>query len=471
MSDFLSNFSNDNYQGKKVGTKENEQEVSKKEESKTKEANKNNSKAKDVKAKDTKIKKPELKQTRTQNKEPIKLEEGIELDPNFQKEKRKKLVILASSILLIFIISFVIYRQANFVKVPDFKGKEMTEVRTWAAENKIQLDLKQEYDFEAQINTVISQKIKGKKIKKKSIFTLTTSLGPNPEDKINLPDFAKMTIEAARTWIKEQKAENVSIIEEFNDKTAKNAYLKMEFGNKELKKEDYKRSDKLILYYSKGAEPRKEDIEVPDFIGKAKTDLEDWAKKNEIQLSFEETFSDTVQANMIVSQETAKGKKIAKKDAFKVKVSIGKARVVPNYAQYTEEEAQSLTSTGLPIQVRTIFHATVPFGSFIGQSVEAGTTYKETDEVPPIVVTYSAGRPYLKDLRGSANEGDLQESFYKDFNSKGANVTFETYYVDSSQPKGIVVEMSVYGQYISLNQHIRIGISKGNLESDTSSES
>ena len=69
----------------------------------------------------------------------------------------------------------------------------------------------------------------------------------------------------------------------------------------------------------------------------------------------------------------------------------------------------------------------------------------------------------MKDLRGSVSEGDLPKLFFDEYESKGANIYYSIYYVDSAEPKGTVVEMSTYGQFIPLESTIWIGISLGNL--------
>jgi len=426
MSDFLSNFSKDNYQGKETNT-------------------------------DTKEPAREIPQKKQEE------ESEFELDPDFQKKKIRRYLILLAGCLLVLLVSFLVYRQVNYVTVPDFVGKEVSEVRKWGSENQVKLDIAQEYDFDKEINRIISQARKPeRKIKKKSTLKVTASLGANPKDQIELPDFQAMNVETAQAWIAENKAENVSIIENFDETVEKGKFLKMEFANKELDRENYTREDKLALYYSKGAEPRKEDIEVPDFTKKPKTELEEWARKNEVHLELEEVFSESVLQGSVVSQDFAKGREIAKRDVFKASVSLGKPKIVPDFSQYTISEAQEIEKS-VPVQVSTIFHSSVPFGNFISQSIGAGATYKEGDDIPLTRVFYSAGRPFMKDLRNAASEGDLQQIFYDEFQSKGADISYETFYVDSSQDKGMVVEMDVYGQYVALNARIRIGISRGNI--------
>ncbi len=86
------------------------------------------------------------------------------------------------------------------------------------------------------------------------------------------------------------------------------------------------------------------------------------------------------------------------------------------------------------------------YGS-LSQSEEAGKEYSESDILPTVKVVYSLGRPYLKDIRFKQRRR-LTKLFFDEYKSKGANVYYEIYYVDSAEPKGTVVEMSRYGEFI-----------------------
>ena len=71
----------------------------------------------------------------------------------------------------------------------------------------------------------------------------------------------------------------------------------------------------------------------------------------------------------------------------------------------------------------------------------------------------------MKDLRGTMVEGGLQKYFHDEFQSKGVNVHYVIRQVDSDQPKGTVVGMSHFSEYIPLNLTVSIDISLGNLGS------
>ncbi|HIY58038.1 MAG TPA: PASTA domain-containing protein [Candidatus Tetragenococcus pullicola] len=463
MSDFLSNFTNDNYDGKKKDPSENKKETAPKNESETKV---NEPQLEDQEAKEE-TSSANTRVGRKENKAPVSRyqTEETEFDPTFKKRQRKKYLLIAALIGLLLVIGSVTYYQLTHVKVPDFVGKELSEARTWGSEEGVRIEAEQTYDFDTEVNHVISQNVPSeKKIKKGKTLTIKSSLGADPEEAIPLPEFKELDKEAAQEWITENKAENISLVESFDDKVAQGAFIKQEAANKELDLSQYKRKDRLSVYYSKGKETFEKNIEVPNFQGKTSSDVSDWAKKNEVKIKTVKDFSEKVTKDSVISQEIEKGQKIAKNDEFVIHVSKGKPIVVPDYSLYTMEEATSIEEAKIPVVIKNLYSADFAYGQFISQSVEAGKKYDEEADLPTVEVVYSQGQPYMKDLRGAMTEGDLPKLFFDDYQSKGAQIYYSVYYVDSSQPKGTVVEMSNYGQFLPMEATISIGISLGNLK-------
>jgi beta-lactam-binding protein with PASTA domain len=466
MSDFLSNFSPDNYDGKKkeIVPKPSDPDEKTMPAAEISEA----ATADQSSTEETVEPSPEMKRAtrKATSSQPVSRfgKEETEFDPTYRKQQQKKYLLIAGVILALIAISSVTYYQLTHVKVPDFAKKDLSEARTWGTENGVAIKVDQVYDFDVETNQIVSQSVAAdQKIKKGKTLTVKASLGPDPEEIIELPDFSSLTTETAKEWIEKQKAENVSLIEQYNDKIEAGAFIKQEAANKEQDLDAYKRKDRLSVYYSKGKEVFEKNIEVTDFTGKTKGEAQEWAKKNELKYKEEAVFSDTVAADVVVSQEPVKGSKLAKKDRFLVKVSKGKAIVVPDFSQYTIEQAQELESK-IPIQVKTVYSDQIGYGNFISQSEEAGKEYSDSDTLPTVKVVYSLGQPYLKDIRYQATEGDLPKLFFDEYKSKGAYVYYDVYYVDSAEPKGTVVEMSRYGEFIPMELSITIGISRGNLQ-------
>lgn len=386
-------------------------------------------------------------------------EEVTETDPSYKKRKRNKLIITAIISVIALIILLFSYYRFTTIKAPDFTGKPVSEVREWTTDNRIKADINQEYNFDVEANSVIKQEAKkGKRVKKKDKFVVWTSLGPDPDELVKLPDFSTMERVAAEQWVGDNKAENVTITTEFSDKVEEEKFIRQEFSNKEITGETYKRKDQLIVVYSKGKEVFEKNISVPNFVKKLKNEVEEWAKKNEINVTYEESDSNTIELGSVISQSIAENQKMAKKETITVTISKGKAIIVPNFADYNKTTAGEYQ--GVSVRVVEAFSDTIPFGKLISQSVAAGTKMYGEESAGAVTVTYSSGKPYLRSYMGTA-EGDLAEMFFNDYQAKGANVTYTTYYVSSDQPKGSVVKMSVYNEFIPITYNVSIGISDG----------
>lgn len=438
MSDFLSNFNGSNY---------------KKEEQPSSEE----PKLEPVEEEPAASEKPKTESRRQKT-------ELTEVDTTYQSKQKKKKRWIILGILAAVMISMIVYYQVSHVKMPNFADKPLSEARVWATENKMELENKQEFSLKKEANTVLSQSQKaGSQVKKGSKLQLTTSKGPDPDQQLKLPDFSTLSKQQAENWIKENQATNLSLIEEYSDTAEKGKYLNFEIANAEVTDKNYRRKDAAKVFYSKGKETYKKNIAVPDFIRKSRGEVETWAKNNEINVTYEEATSNDVPADSIISQNLSKDEKIAKKDAMTVVVSLGKGFTIPNFADYSLEDAANAVE-GVQVQAKGVYTNDLPYGQLVSQSVAAGTVLNAKNDLR-VQVLYSLGQPYLKDLRGSTVEGDLQKYFYDEFQSKGANINYVIRHVDSDQPKGTVVGMSTRNVYLPLDYTVSLDISLGNLGS------
>lgn len=493
MSDFLSNFDKDKYQGseKKVSKKgpsekklpedlpveepqnqsekEPEKKVTPKPEPDKKDKVPEQEKVVPVPApaplsrqKSKKEKEDKKDASEVVARSPRSHDEETEFDPTFKKKQlQKRGIIIGVAVLAVALAAFAYY-QFTHVKLPDFVGDEVADTRTWLADNGMKMELIQEFDETIATNVVLAQSEKAdRKVKKGSTIKITASKGADPNAVVPLPDFMSMALGEAEQWKAENQANNLSIIQEYSDTVDAGQPLRLEIADSSITAETYHRKDKANLYYSRGKEVFEKNINVPDFVNKTKAEVETWVKTNEIQMTYEEQTSDTVAADSIISQNIAKDEKVAKRDAMTVVVSLGKGTTVPNFADYTPEDA-AMAVEGLNLQVKTVFTENVPYGRLVSQSIEAGTELTAKDN-PFVSVVYSAGQPYIRDIRGTMMEGDLPKYFFDEFQSKGANIYGKVRYVDSAEAKGTVVGMSAMNQYLPLDYTVTIDISRGNL--------
>ncbi|MFY8330400.1 PASTA domain-containing protein [Vagococcus carniphilus] len=496
MSDFLSNFSNDNYKDtmskkKKVTENKKEPEVKKEPQVEKTELSEVEPTLKKRKRKrkyvsqeqfeareEERFDNPQLVETHidqslediltstpitetrlnTENSPSDELHE-IEIDPEYQKKQRTKKIVIGVTSAIVLLVGYFIYYNSTHVKMPNFDGKTIVDVRKWANENRMEVDAKPSFSLKEATNNIMKQEVaSGKNVKKGSTLKFTVSEGPDPEEVIKLPDFKKLSQGESEQFIEKNKAENLNLITEYSDKVEKGKFIRIEFNDKEVTADIYRRRDLANVYYSKGKEVFEKNISVPNFSGKTKSDVQEWADKNSISVKYEDEDSEKIEEGKVISQSIEKNKKLAKHDKMSVKISVGKAIIVPNYGDYSVETAGAAVE-GMEASVQQLFSDSVPFGKIISQSVPAGTKLTGKDS-KAVKLVYSAGQPYIKSYFGQL-EGDLPKLIYEDFNSKGANITYDIYYIDSDQEKGTIVKMSVYNQYIPSNAYLTFGISNG----------
>lgn len=458
MSDFLSKFNKDKYHELMNEQEDKKNDQARNEEARTQLKQKEQSSTAQKKGKqinhDATLKSDRLASRSTYRQD---VEEEVEIDPDYRRKKKRRMWVVIAGSLIACIAIFFIYYMLVHVKVENFVDTPVSEARTWAKENGVEVGLEQEYTMEYEANRVVSQSVDaGDRIRKGKTLELVSSLGPDPEAVIPLPDFSEMSQDETENWIDENKAENVQIVTEYSDDIDEGEFIKVTIKDSEIEASEYKRKDSAAVYYSKGEEVFEKNITIPDFTGTAKEEVEKWAETNEIKVKYKEADSDSVEAGNIISQNKDADDKIAKRSKMEVVVSVGKAIVVPSFGELTPEEAAS-HDPDLDVLVKQAFNAEVAYGKIISQSVEAGTKITEKDD-KSITVVYSQGKPYLQDFRGQT-EGDLPELFYEEYQSKGADINYIIKYVDSPEVKGTVVYMSKFNEFIPLTYTVEIHIS------------
>jgi serine/threonine-protein kinase len=355
--------------------------------------------------------------------------EETELDPQYHKKKKRQKRILILLTIVLLAVSGLTYYQVSHVTMPNFKGKSLSDAQKWATQYKIKVSTEDEFNEKIEVNSIIKQSKKEKK---------------------------KMKQSDVEKWIKKEQLESMVVVDEYSEIAPKGSFLREELSEG-VDRENFSRKDSGKLIFSKGKEVYQKDISVPDFKGKTQLEIENWAKKNEVELEIKKVSSESIPLGQVVEQSIKEKEKIAKKTKLTVNISAGKGVKVPNFANLTKENA--MTQGKLQVTVEERFNLDIPYGELLSQSVEAETELTEEDDLS-IKVTYSAGKPYLKDLTGQ-NEGELQKYFYDEFRSKGANIYYVVNYVNSDAPKGEIVSMDTSNTFLPLEYTVTVNVSLG----------
>jgi len=386
------------------------------------------------------------------------IEHTVEKDKSYLKNKIIRYFVLSGTIIAVITIICVFIFILNRITVKNLVGTNIKDAEIWGLSNKISLETDKQYTLEYEDGIIFEQNVEpDSKIQKGSVILLKVSKGPDPDEKIELPDFKTLNTAKIHEWKQQYKVLNANIIEEYSGTVEKGKFLRIDFTNSAVNENNYSRKDGLLIYVSKGDEIFENNITVPNFYKKAKTEAESWAKENNIEAAYKTTDSDNVPEDSIISQDLKAGTKIAKKSKITLTVSLGKAVIVPDFSTMTKEEAEQYTD--LTLKVKSVYSDNFGYGYLISQSQPAGKKLIGEDQKAEVV--YSEGLPYIDDLTGKT-EKDLQSYFYE-LKSKGANIRYGIVYVDGAEPKGTTVWSSYSSEFVYTNTYIEIHISRGNV--------
>ena len=308
---------------------------------------------------------------------------------------KKQVPVIAWILLAIAVagISFAIYwfKFAPHITLPDFRGKNISEVSTWAKQNKMESSAiatsEPVYSMEYEKGVVVEQSVAGgKKVKKDTPITFTVSNGPDPDEKIAfLTDIKSMTSGEIQSWISENKLLKAKVVTQYSDTVESGNVISYEVKNGS--EEEFTRGTTLNVICSKGPAPAGQ-VTVDNFVGKMYADVESWANTKKIKLNKTEAFSDQVDKDKVISMDKKQGETLKEGDTLSVVVSKGKGVKIPNLVGYTKEQLEAWTADGdnaVSLVKKTVYNA-APEGSVIEQSLKAGSVV-EAGEVLELTIS------------------------------------------------------------------------------------
>lgn len=382
-------------------------------------------------------------------------EHVVEVDNSYHKRKLIRYGVIGGIALIVCIFIFLIVRMMNQVEVRDFTGVSINEARTWAMQNGITIEDTFEFDLEQDENNIIDQdREPGSRMQRGSVLRLTVSKGADPDELIELPDFAQMTFQEIQLWMQGLRL-NATIQREYSTEVPDNEFIRKEFANDTVTADNYRRSDRLTIFISRGVQY----VQVPNFReepNNTQTSVETWATQNGITVNFQEEPSSEIEPGFVISQSVQPGGRITSEDTLTVVISGGQTVTVPDFNTIPEDE---WGTTGLTVNARRRYHAEVPFGHVIYQSEAPGTEL--FGNAPEITVIFSRGLPYMDSMIGSS-QSEIPQVFF-DFRTRGANITYTIRNVDSSEPRGQIVAMSRHGEWLRMTDHVTFDVSRGNM--------
>lgn len=464
MSDFLSKFTKSEYdktvEEKEVLIQSEPPRKKEEKEKKSKEEKKKEKKlAKQLEVEPEDIEEPTPVVVSTRRSSHI---EETTIDPSYKANQRKKLIGAVVGVVLFIALGTAFYYFINQVRIPDYVGKPVSELKAWANRNDVTLEISEVFSLEVSKDYIISvDPLANTKIQKGSNMKVAISKGADPDELILVPDFTGNTYFQIQEWLSTNKINNLRITYEYNDDIPANEFIRIVFNDKNTKPETYTRKDYGLIYVSNGPEVFTPNIEVPDW-ATAHQDVsivQAWANQNQIDLTIVKVSSNVVVGG-VISQSVAPKAMVAKKSKLTVTISQGEAVIVPDFSKIKKEDAASMSVSGYTLRYVEMYQPKggATYGSLIWQDVTPGTRISpmNTKEVV-VTVYYSLGQPYLTKL---GSEREIPEFIYNE-NLKSANFTYEIQPVSNAAEKGTIVEMSPSNQFVDPGQHIIFKVSTG----------
>jgi beta-lactam-binding protein with PASTA domain len=303
----------------------------------------------------------------------------------------KAIIIAAAVLLLLAVASYFLFFSPK-IEMPDFIGKTRSDVAAWVKQQGIVTSgvvFDDTYDFDSQEGTILTQNVPaGKKVKNNVKLNFMLSLGPDPEERIKVPDLETMTKDEIQQWINENKLLKTKTVTAYNNEVVENNVIDYSFSG--CDEDNFTRGCTLKINVSKGPAPAGK-VTVEDFEKKPYATVEAWAKANKINLVKVEQYSDKIDLDYVISQSIASGKTIKEGDSMTVVVSKGVAVYMPDMTGWTKKQVSTWNKKNPTVFIdmeEKALYSTSAKDTVLAQSLAAGALI---DPAELIELTMSLG--------------------------------------------------------------------------------
>lgn len=412
-----------------------------------------------------------LSQFSTNNKpDSFKEEERIPVAKNNKKLNPKILIGIIAGIIVILVVLFFIFIMPH-IEVINFEGQAKEDATAWLKQQEIEttgIVFKEEYNFDIAKGNIISQDPNEGKVTKKAKITFVISNGPDPDEKISVPDFSSMDKEDISSWISTNKLLSTKINTAYDSTIPADSFIEAKYTG--CDEDSFTRACTLKISISKGPKPEDE-IVMANFVKKTYAEFESWANSKKLNLNKTETYSDTIDTGLVIAQSVKENEKVKVGDTINVTVSKGKGIKVPDFTKMIDSEVDDwIAENTLYCKVKKKYSNSEAY--VLEQSVKTGS-YIGSDNT--LKVTLNLGDSfYLSDI-GIAIENNYYDRFKeyaenKLYEEKGLEIDTHKEYVYSNEPKGTIIGVAdIYSgsthysiaQKLPLSVDIRVTVSNG----------
>ena len=436
-------------------------------------------------------------------------------------KRKRKSMILISSILLIVYFLLQLNLQVNVVSspitlTPNFSGKSITEVMKWADKNKVSIEQEYEYSDMIPEYSVISQSVEaGSSLKDIDTIVVSISEGPNPYKEIMVPNMISWDSEKVLKFIKDNYMSNVSVEFEASDKAKDTVISQSASGS-------LKRNDEMKLVFSYGEELGFSEVTLEDLTGKSEFEVTFYMKQNQLNYTFDYAFDKKIKKGLAIRQSVPAGEKVGVHDKIiSVTISKGPEIKIPDFTKYSMTKvAEWAIQNKVKISFENEYDENVKENNIIGSNykegdiIEQGTTvkiiisrgslkmpkFKSFDEFYEWAVKYNIFYEEVHEFHDSVPAGEVISYSYKSGEAikkdtpvvvkisdgvkksvpsvigltrkeainklKAVGLNYSVIYRNSSEAKEIVLSQSIRaGSEVSQGTTVTITVSNGKQES------
>lgn len=393
------------------------------------------------------------------------------------------------------------------ITLPDFKGKSVSEVQSWAEKNQVTVRINSVFDATATRNTVISQSI-AKETKMNISDELVIDISRGKE--IIVPDFQTFTRQEAQElatllglkvffkYVDSESDEEIVIqqsdapltsvdetqiitlnlskkltrhtVPDFKGLSVQEAkelaqllsikvFVKHTSNQMEGKIISQSHDQNLLIsedtIVTLEIDPESIMVQVPDFYNMNRIDAEVLADNLGLKVTIKEHNGTTKPNNTVIGQNMKAKDRVAKGTVIILDVITNLGVKVPDLTTYSKNDAEIWAQkNGVTIKFYEKYSETYARGSLFDPSVKNKILLKNEQ----VVIYYSLGKLHVPDFMGKSKEDVL--NWVDDVNLKGANITakFNLDY-SSTQTRGSITYQSHYNEVVPLDKLLTFNVS------------
>lgn len=409
MSDFLNNFSGDNYK-KKIKKNDDSSLVEEDE-----------------------IEQPTdqlitVETTDQSNKLQLELsgaafeDEKINIDSQYNQFLFKRTATICLTILAVVIIITGAYLYLHQTVAITLVDKTQIQAQKWLDENNVNYDVINVESNQQPAGVVLSQSIpSGEKIGVLDLQTIEVSSGPNMTEVVKLDGLDGKSKQQVNDFIDTQMLPNAKIKYEYSDKVKSDQLIRIDFEDDSVTPTNYTRNDSVTFILSKGSKSDKKDVKVENFANQTIDKVYEWNQDTGIMIDEQQVSSD-IPPGYIVSQSVEPGTMLGFGDTITIEVSKGPGVYTPNLIGYNLDEAIAIADENKINLEPSETYSDSSSGIIVSQSKAEGSSIYPDEE--SLKVDVSLGQPFINDMAGS-NLGDVV-MMINELNRQGANLTYTT---------------------------------------------